>query len=223
MPAIVSPKPRYPISCLIDTPSMPFLHPSSMCWSSDSAMIPFQTATPVGGSRLMSPIHLSDSAARKSSMSKPPLPCTPTKRRRRLPIHRHRSPRRRHCPRQDCPFPSRGASAFDRLPWISRMEVSPSFSNVWDLADLSQLTADQPISSSLSGVGPIRSRKVSSRSHSLPFTRDDPTIPCDPLPSFDSAIVDLKSCPRTPSPRPLTPSQVRFQNLMPILLVELGQ
>ncbi|KAF7295036.1 hypothetical protein MIND_01041800 [Mycena indigotica] len=108
---------------------------------------------------------------------------------------RRYSTRRRHCNRTDCPTWTSSDHPFDRLPWISAMDVAPDPANMADIADLSQLTVDDDHVST--GAGPIRRRKTSLRSN--PLAHD--------------------SHPHTPHPHNHN-CRVEFHNLMPVLSCE---
>ncbi|KAJ7632497.1 hypothetical protein FB45DRAFT_912601 [Roridomyces roridus] len=81
---------------------------------------------------------------------------------------------------------------FDRLPWISALDVSPDVLDPIDIADLSQLVVDDECGAPLSG--PIRRRRTSLRSSPIALVPKDPDT--------------------TPASR-FNPSRVLFHDLMP--------
>lgn len=149
-----------------------------------------------------------------SQRSQSPAPCTPS-RRRRGPVAR----RRRHCARSDCRMDTFGAAVtFDRLPWISAMDTAPSeHMDPWDLADLSQLPANEVIDvSDPTGPGPVRRRKTSLRTN--PLASGHPSADEFPLrlrmPLLDAA--QISSNPHTPVSQKFNPMEIQFHNLLPI-------
>ena len=134
--------------------------------------------------------------------------CTIT-RKRRCSTTGSRSSRRPR--RQDCLLGSNshGSTIFDRLPWVSILDVPTTQQNPWDVADLSQLPIDEPSSP----LGPIRRRKTSLRSAPFPPTPSSSPVSYSsiPFPSSKYASRD----PQTP-PREIGPSSaIRFQGLLP--------
>jgi hypothetical protein len=146
-----------------------------------------------------------------------PPPCAITHRRRGPNIRTSR--RRRHCARSDCRVDTFGAPiSFDRLPWISAMESSPELSNTWDMADLSQLSADEfPVDDSDAlGPGPVRRRKTSLRTNPLasgPESSDSSPLRLRMQP-LDGA--HMSSSPRTPTSQMFHPSDIHFHDLLPV-------
>jgi hypothetical protein len=157
-------------------------------------------------------------AAKHNAVQKPqsPPPCCPTPRRRSSNVRTSR--RRRHCAGADCRFDISGAGmAFDHLPWISAMESTPEQLNTWDMADLSQLPADDFCDDlDASGPGPVRRRKTSLRTNPLASGHE----------SSDSSLLRLRmqpsdgfpmlSDPRTPTSEIFDPSAVQFYDLLPV-------
>lgn len=147
-----------------------------------------------------------------------PPPCTPT-RRRRGPNTRS-SRRRRQCTRTDCRFDAFGTPvAFDRLPWISAMEHSPDQLNTWDMADLSQLSAEgaHDEDSETSGPGPVRRRKTSLRTNPLgsgPESSSEDAPLRLRLPTL--ALDQLSSNPHTPVSQTFNHSEITFHDLLPV-------
>lgn len=110
--------------------------------------------------------------------------------------------RRRHCARAECPIES-ALHPFDRLPWISAMDIQPDELDLADIADLSQLVVDEPPSECaalLPGAGPIRRRKTSLRSN--------PLAPKN-LPLHETTL-------QTPPSSHNNHSRISFHNLMPV-------
>jgi hypothetical protein len=190
----------------------------------------------MGTPKLMSPINLAESRpgtplfvsymspdsvmcylTDPSQKPRSPPPCTPTHRRRGPSIRISR--RRRHCARADCRIDTSGAAmAFDRLPWISAMESTPEPSNTWDMADLSQLPADEfsADESDASGPGPVRRRKTSLRANPLaPGPETPETSPLRlRMQPLDGA--HMSSSPRTPTSQTFDPSEIHFHDLLPV-------
>ncbi|KAJ6546554.1 hypothetical protein DFH09DRAFT_1171358 [Mycena vulgaris] len=170
---VVSPQPRLPTSAAIYSMMTP---------------PPLVVSTP---QRLQSPILL-DPRLRSPARSH----CSPPHRRRTA-----RPRRRRHCARTDCPVES-ALHPFDRLPWISAMDTLPDAFDPIDIADLSQLVVDDPLSqcgAAPPGSGPIRRRKTSLRSS--PLAPKPP--PLHEIP------------PHTPISH-INHSLIHFHNLMPV-------
>jgi len=143
-------------------------------------------------------------------------PCSPSPHRRARPLCVQTIRRRRQASRvkyQPEPLP---LHAFDKLPWIASLDVSPSeFAHPADIADLSTLPH--------AGPGPIRRQRplLKSSPFSTPqspsrSTHDDP----DDL--FHHLICNLSarnipSRPSTPAPRfDFDPTRVTFRHLMPV-------
>ncbi|KAJ7694241.1 hypothetical protein B0H17DRAFT_1058332 [Mycena rosella] len=142
--------------------------------------------------RLQSPILL-DPRLRSPARSQ----CSPPHRRRTA-----RTRRRRHCARTDCHVES-ALHPFDRLPWISAMDTLPDAFDLVDIADLSQLVIDEPMSQCgpvPPGSGPIRRRKTSLRSN-----------PLAPKPPPLHQVTP----PHTPISH-INHSRIHFHNLMPV-------
>ncbi|KAJ7489832.1 hypothetical protein B0H11DRAFT_2010586 [Mycena galericulata] len=122
----------------------------------------------------------------------------------RTPCHRRRSVRphrRRQCPRADCPIES-ALHPFDRLPWISAMDISPDALDPMDIADLSQLVVDDPPDRRAAvspGSGPIRRRKTSLRSNPL----------------APKGLSLHETTPHTPISH-INHARIQFHNLMPV-------
>jgi len=98
------------------------------------------------------------------------------------------------------------------------MESSPEQLNTWDMADLSQLPADEfpDDVSGASGPGPVRRRKTSLRAN--PFASGpDSSLPRLRMQAFNAA--DMPLSPHTPLPRhstvrnPLSRSPTRLSVL----------
>jgi hypothetical protein len=146
-----------------------------------------------------------------------PPPCCPARRRRGPNVRTSR--RRRNCTRAECRVDSFGsATAFDRLPWISAMESAPEQLNSWDMADLSQLPADEFSADDLdaSGPGPVRRRKTSLRAN--PLASGPELIDSSPMrlrmQTFEGA--HFSSSPRTPTSQTFNPSDIHFYDLLPV-------
>jgi len=216
MPAIVSPLPR-PASCYRDSASMQLV-PSSSCPFPDSYPDTTASRRVTGIPMLMSPINLAESRP-GAPLFKPqsPPPCTSARRRRGPTIRISR--RRRHCTRTDCRFDTFGAAiAFDRLPWISAMESTSDQLNTWDMADLSQLPAEEfPADvSDASGPGPVRRRKTSLRTN--PLASGPEPSDASPLRLRMQAldVAHMPSSPHTPTSQTFNPYEVDFQDLLPV-------
>ncbi|KIM49476.1 hypothetical protein M413DRAFT_21692 [Hebeloma cylindrosporum] len=149
--------------------------------------------------RLRSPIHLS---APCLPTPPPVVSCIPSSSRRRS--KKPSRSRRRLPPRVE-------SHAFDDLPWISSLDVSPDLLNPWDIADLS-LIPDSDLRSS-PGPGPVRRRKSSLRSSPINSTKPS-SSPGSALPIRDTSLLSPSSV-STPPPR-FIPSRVLFHNLMPV-------
>ncbi|KAJ7740735.1 hypothetical protein DFH07DRAFT_1064177 [Mycena maculata] len=157
----------------------------AMSESSPAAIYSIMTPPP---QRLQSPIRLD--ARLRSSL------CSPPHRRRSV-----RPPRRRHCARADCHIES-ALHPFDRLPWISAMNISPDALDPMDIADLSQLVVDDPppqCGAVAPGSGPIRRRKTSLRSNPL----------------APKGLTLHETTPYTPLSH-INHSRIHFHNLMPV-------
>lgn len=130
-------------------------------------------------------------------------------RKRRCPHAGSRSSRRPR--RKDCPLGinSSGPGVFDRLPWVSILDVPAPQANIWDVADLSQL----PIDERSLPLGPIRRRKTSLRSVPFPPTPSSSPVSYSSVsfPSLEYASRDPRTPPREMGP----PSAIRFQGLLP--------
>jgi hypothetical protein len=156
--------------------------------------------------------HSTDASQKPQS----PPPCCPTQRRRGPNIRTSR--RRRHCARTDCRFDTSGAAiAFDRLPWISAMDSTPEQLGTWDMADLSQLPADEfPADDpDASGPGPVRRRKTSLRTNPLvsgPELSDSSPLRLRMQPPDGVHML----CPRTPTSQTFDPSEIQFYDLLPV-------
>ncbi|CAL1704572.1 unnamed protein product [Somion occarium] len=160
MTAIVSPKPRLASRSRAQSPQ-PLLLPPSLYLATDLPrhMASASLASPP---RLLSPIHLADSP---SYYAKASSSCN-TPQKRRTQSGATRNARRRHCARFDCAAFANGGSIFDQLAWIPQLHQEPERVDVWDIADLSLLPIE-PFHHRASGVGPVRSRKLSLRSDPL--------------------------------------------------------
>lgn len=97
------------------------------------------------------------------------------------------------------------------------MESAPEQLNTWDMADLSQLPAEEVSIDVLetSGPGPVRRRKTSLRANPLASA---------PEPSSDGAILRMRmldvehlpSNPHTPITQSFNPFDTQFHGLLPV-------
>jgi len=156
--------------------------PAALPELSDAAIYSIMTPPP---ERLQSPICLD--ARLRSQRGR----CPPLRRRPHAP--------RRHCRRADRHIEST-LHPFDRLPWISAMDISPDALDPMDIADLSQLVVDDDQCGVVSpGSGPIRRRKTSLRSNPL----------------APKGLTLHETTPHTP-PSHINHSRILFHNLMPV-------
>jgi hypothetical protein len=129
------------------------------------------------------------------------------------------SQRRCHCSRPDCPIQSSSSSSsssthpFDRLPWISALDLSPEDCGLSDIADLSQLPVDDANFGVESVAGPVRRRKSSlHRTSPLRAASGSSTQS-----TYPSSILRNRQLPTPCSPRPrLAHSRIVFHDLMPL-------
>ncbi|KAH9952011.1 hypothetical protein B0H21DRAFT_705139 [Amylocystis lapponica] len=225
MAAIVSPKPRV-ASRTEHTPSLRRVFSPPIYLADEFTAPPRALRSP---HPLLSPIDLSDSSARRHYLSKSPVPCSATQRRRGVVHAVSRSPRRRHCARSDCVINSFGGPGhFDRLPWTLGLDSAPDLVSVWDIADLSLLPVEEPSPPASPSTGPVRSRKTSQRSNPLATgyetVHERSSATPRTLPPLDLGAFALAAShghaidPRTPSPREsFIPNKIRFHGLNPIL------
>ncbi|KAF9264762.1 hypothetical protein L218DRAFT_998257 [Marasmius fiardii PR-910] len=159
---------------------------------------PFQPVSYSNGNAITSYISTSNPAGSKQSRSP------------------HR--RQRHCARSDRPAETveRVSHRFDRLPWISIMDIPPSEFPAYDIADLSQLPIQGPSTPTSiqsdpnggPGCGPVRRRKRSFRADPLCF----PVEPSSPTTSLlNHTNQTVLFTPPSKARRPRT-----FQRLMPV-------
>ncbi|PFH52450.1 hypothetical protein AMATHDRAFT_2177 [Amanita thiersii Skay4041] len=167
--------------------------------------MPSSTPHPDSHSTLDAPIHLPDSIIRSSTVNFPKFPSRPLR-------HRKSSV---STPRQRRPesFPH----AFDALPWISVLDNPPDVFSPCDIADLSQLPIPPSPNSRAPGFGPVRRRRVSSRTDPLRCLATNPAC-SDILTEFPT--LDRRACitpnpPVTPPPC-FDPSRISFYRLMPV-------
>ncbi|EKM55613.1 uncharacterized protein PHACADRAFT_144204 [Phanerochaete carnosa HHB-10118-sp] len=212
MSAILSPRPRrasFDPSQPLERPA-PLLSPPIYL----STDIPRSTGL-FSPPRLLSPINIAAPSIHKSNLSKASSSCSSTKR-RRTHATSSRSSRRRQA-RSDLST-AFGPSVFDSLPWISQVECDPERVDVWDVADLSLLPDESPRShSQSSSVGPVRHRRVSTRSSTAPGSN----ISAEPisLTSIDVSSSVWPQMPRSLRHSPRTPLQEFPQEpLLPQLL-----
>jgi hypothetical protein len=95
------------------------------------------------------------------------------------------------------------------------MESSPEQLNTWDMADLSQLPADEfpDDVSGASGPGPVRRRKTSLRAN--PFASGpDSSLPRLRMQAFNAA--DMPLSPHTPTSQTFNPFEIHFHDLLPV-------
>ena len=129
--------------------------------------------------------------------SQSPTPCSSIKRQVGCPPRTPR--RRRHNIRPEAIIAPRVIN-FDSLPWISTLDDPVlTAGNPWD-SDLSALASAEYMR--VSGLGPVRRRKFSSRD------RTEPPVPLVSTPP---------NAMSTPPPRFPSPSRVQFIGLMPIM------
>ncbi|KIK59818.1 hypothetical protein GYMLUDRAFT_245027 [Collybiopsis luxurians FD-317 M1] len=124
------------------------------------------------------------------------------------------SQRRRHCSRSDCPVQSSSSSSthsFDKLSWISAMDLSSVDYGLTDIADLSQLPI--PVDDATSGPGPVRRRKTSlHRTSPLRAASGSSTQSTHPL-----SVLRHRQIPTPSSPQPrIARSRIIFHDLMPL-------
>src|SRR6267154_240546 len=146
------------------------------------------------------------------------MPCGAVARRGPTRATRSTNKRRRFPPRIESPLDACGrASMFDRLPWISTMELPPRF-NPCDTADLSQLpiTIEEPtFSDAIPASGPVRRRR-SLRSNPL-GNNPESELPSRELFPFHQFPSCDRNCLKTPPPTvSFDPTRVTFHNLMPV-------
>ncbi|KXN82610.1 hypothetical protein AN958_02461 [Leucoagaricus sp. SymC.cos] len=167
-----------------------------------------------------------------SSEPRVSLPCTPTPRRRAkagaLSLRR-----RRQASRVDYRSESTPVHAFDKLPWIASLDVTPNNNaNPADLADLSQIPDPTLPHFRPSGPGPIRRRRLSPRSSPLlPHSSlhhpvhthnssDDNDTDDDDYPfqrNYNLFARDIPSRPSTPVRKyDFDPTLITFRHLMPV-------
>ncbi|OJA14865.1 hypothetical protein AZE42_00775 [Rhizopogon vesiculosus] len=222
MPSIIAPSPRRVVHAYLpDSPQSP-----SPYFDMHHYHVPHASPTPVNSElvpppmlfnppRLLSPITLNEPHF-LSLRSKSPMPCGAATRRGTTRVTRSVNKRRRLPPRIKSPCdPCGHASMFDRLPWISAMELPPRF-NPCDTADLSHLpiTVEQSnFSDAIPASGPVRRRKTSLRSNPI-GDNSESSRQLFPFRQFSSCDRDFL---KTPPPRvPFDPTRVTFHNLMPV-------
>jgi len=143
-------------------------------------------------------------------------PCSPSPHRRARQLCVQTIRRRRQASRVKCQPEPLPLHAFDKLPWIASLDLSPSeFAHPADIADLS--TLPQP------GPGPIRRQRplLKSSPFSTPqtpprSTHDDPDDLFHHL-IYNLSARNIPSRPSTPAPRfDFDPTRVTFRHLMPV-------
>ncbi|OBZ75900.1 hypothetical protein A0H81_04257 [Grifola frondosa] len=176
---IISPQPRLASSAALNTPLQPL--PSSSYIPDDPFYYDASEALLMSPPRLMSPIHLPpDCGPRRSYLSRPATPCSPTKRRRAHPSILSRSRARRHCPERtvvSIPSPE-VPPVLTPCPGSPVCNPPPLILPHWDVADLSLLDVEHP---SHSLLGPVGSAHASSsrafRPIRGPFPRRSTRLP----------------------------------------------
>ncbi|KAL5533122.1 hypothetical protein ACEPAF_4898 [Sanghuangporus sanghuang] len=180
---------------------------------------------------LMSPIRLPERRARPPCPSSPTPQCT-SGRRRRSAYATRSSGRSRHCRLSDCSIVCSGPATFDKIPWISMLDAEPEDDRIIPLN-----LSDLPIrpcakdSSTISGPGPIRSRKSSLRSAPFPTDLTQLATPeLVPTTAFDSPLTELPfsldspaddDVLKTPPMRPsVLPVDAGFHRLMPLAFAD---
>jgi hypothetical protein len=99
------------------------------------------------------------------------------------------------------------------------MESSPDQLNTWDMADLSQLPAEEfPAEApDVCGPGPVRRRKTSQRTNPLASSPEPPSDCAAMRMRMQSlTAAHIPSSPRTPISQIFNPSDIHFHELLPV-------
>jgi hypothetical protein len=97
------------------------------------------------------------------------------------------------------------------------MESNPEQLNSWDMADLSQLPADEFCDDlDASGPGPVRRRKTSLRTNPLASGSEPSDSSLLRLRMQTPDEIPMLSDPRTPTSEIFNPSAIQFYDLLPV-------